>query len=78
MEHDDKCCKGVDINWWATLVIAVLALPALGIIVSLLSGAHGFFQVAIFIVTCWVGTYLGMLLMKNPKMSEKINLTRKP
>ncbi|MDE3015374.1 MAG: hypothetical protein KGI29_00415 [Pseudomonadota bacterium] len=62
---DDKTgcggCQGV--AWWAMLVVAVLAVPAVGVVVSLVSGTRGFFAVAIFIVTCWISTYLGMKLM---------------
>lgn len=53
------------IAWWAMLIVAVLAVPSVGAVVALMSGAKGFFAVAIFIVTCWISTYLGMKLMHN-------------
>lgn len=82
MEHNNdtlSCninCQGI--TWWATLVVAVLAIPSFGVIIAAMSGTSGFMSVAVFIVACWISTYLGMLLMKNPKMSEKIELTKKP
>ena len=43
-DQKPECCQGCqDLNWWAMLVVAVLAVPSLGIVVSLLSGARGFF-----------------------------------
>jgi hypothetical protein len=67
-DQKPECCQGCqDLNWWAMLVVAVLAVPSLGIVISLLSGARGFFQIAIFIATCWVCTYLGVKLMEKYK-----------
>ena len=80
--NDDSksCCHNIDIWWWAMLVVAVLAVPAIGAIVVLASGAgaKGLLGVAIFIVTCWVCTYLGMRLMHNPKIAEKLDINKKP
>jgi hypothetical protein len=63
MENKEEDCQGI--FWWAKLVVAVLAVPALGAVVALASGgAHkGFLGVVIFVVACWVCTYLGMKLM---------------
>lgn len=63
-----------NVMWWAMLVIAVLAVPSFGIVITMLTGAQGFFQVSIFIVTCWLCTYLGMRLMQNPKVRAKLEL----
>lgn len=64
-DNEKKCPVAcTDLNWWAMLVVAVLAVPSLGIIIAIMSGTKGFFSVAIFIVTCWISTYLGMRLMK--------------
>lgn len=62
-----------DITWWAKLVVAVLAVPAMGIIITSLFPATEFFQLAIFIVACWVCTYLGMRLMQHPKIAEMMD-----
>lgn len=62
-EEKKACC--MDINWWAMLIVAVLAVPCLGILIALALGAQGFFGVAVIIVTCWISTYLGMRLMHN-------------
>jgi hypothetical protein len=65
--NDSKPCSQ-DIWWWAMLVIAVLAVPAVGVLVAVVSGAKGFLGLSIFIVACWISTYLGMRLMHhNPK-----------
>ena len=73
MNNTNGSCSGcTGIWWWATLLMAVIAVPTLGVIVVSLSGAQGMMQIAVFMLTCWVSTYLGMRLMQNPKMSEKI------
>jgi hypothetical protein len=70
-----KCCpfNFTTVTWWATLVVAVLAIPALGVVVAVVSGTKGLFGVSIVIVACWACTYLGMRLMKNPKISDKFD-----
>jgi hypothetical protein len=68
-------CQGI--NWWATLVVAVLAVPSFGIIISSVVPIKGIGEIAIFILACWFCTYLGMRLMKNPKMAERIDLGKK-
>jgi hypothetical protein len=62
-----------NLNWWVTLVVAVLAVPSFGIIAALMWGSKGIGEVIVFIVACWLCTYLGMKLMHNPKMSEKVD-----
>jgi len=76
---NDKGCGdcGSSLNWWATLVVAVLAVPSFGIIVSSFVPIKGAGEIVVFILACWLCTYLGMHLMKNPKMSEKIDFTNK-
>jgi len=72
-QSEDKSCsaKCGDFSWWAILVVAVLAVPALGILIALVTGARGFFGVAVIMVTCWISTYLGMRLMKIYDMKKK-------
>jgi hypothetical protein len=73
MYNNNENCSGcTGIWWWATLVITVVAVPTLGLAVANFFHAQGMMQIAIFMLTCWVSTYLGMKLMQNPKMSEKI------
>lgn len=64
-------CQGI--MWWTTLLVAVLAIPSLGIIVASISHLQGFGGVLVFVLACWLCTYLGMRLMKNPKFAEKLN-----
>lgn len=75
-KSDEAGCQGT--YWWATLVVAVLAVPSFGVIVSLLSHTKGIFQVLIFMLACWFCTYLGMRLMHNPRMNEKIGHRKNP
>lgn len=74
MNNDKKCCSMScgDMAWWATLVIAVLAVPGFGLVVAKVVPVTGLAQVIVFVLACWLCTYLGMRLMSNPKMHEKI------
>jgi len=66
--------NATDLNiwWWAKLLVAVLAVPAIGFIVVSMFSVEGMMQIAIFMATCWVCVYLGMRLMQNPKIAEKL------
>jgi hypothetical protein len=77
MNDQNGSCSGcTGIWWWATLVVAVIAVPTLGLIVAALLHAEGMMQIAVFMITCWVSTYFGMKLMQHPKMSEKFTLKK--
>ena len=73
-DANGNCCTGI--WWWTTLIVAVVAVPTLGLIVASLFRVEGMMQVALFMVTCWVSTYLGMKLMQNPKMSGKFTFKK--
>jgi hypothetical protein len=65
--NESKCnvsCS--DLTWWATLVIAVLAVPSFGVVVAMLTPIRGLGQIIIFVLACWLCTYIGMILMKYP------------
>lgn len=64
--------------WWATLVVAVLAVPSFGIIVALMTGTTGLLQIWIFMLACWFCTYLGMRLMRQPRMTQPFDLHKNP
>lgn len=66
------------VMWWATLLVAVLAVPSFGIIASLMWGSRGVGELVVFVAACWVCTYLGMHLMKNPKMSKPFDHRNNP
>jgi hypothetical protein len=51
--------------WWARLVVAVLAIPSLGAIVAASMPVRGIGQIIIFVIACWICTYLGMKLMQS-------------
>ncbi len=55
--------------WWTYLVIAVLAIPSLGFIITNTMPVSGFLQLMVFIIACWFCTYMGMKLMSNPKFA---------
>lgn len=80
MDHNSgssKDCKVMGLMWWATLAIAVLAVPSFGFVVSYVMPFRGIGELGVFILACWLCTYLGMKLMSNPKMSEKIGSGKK-
>lgn len=73
MQHkheDGKSCCGAftwdNIVWWAKLVVAVIAIPLIGVIVGSLVPGGELGKTAAFILTCWVCVFLGMKLMANP------------
>jgi hypothetical protein len=77
MNNQNGNCSGcTGIWWWATLVVTVVAVPSLSFILIALLHAQGMMQIAIFMLTCWVCTYLGMRLMSNPKMSENFTFKK--
>lgn len=71
-ENSGNCCGMAGLAWWATLVIAVLAVPSFGAVIAFMTPLTGIAQLAAFVLACWLCTYLGMRLMSNPKMHEKI------
>ncbi|MCE2927237.1 MAG: hypothetical protein LW823_06320 [Rickettsiales bacterium] len=58
--------------WWITLIVAVMAVPGFGVVVAFMSPTSGFMQLVVFILACWLCTYLGMKLMSDPRMDKKI------
>lgn len=72
--EDNKSCSGCSsgIMWWAMLLVAVLAVPAIGAVVAFASHLQGIAALIVFVLACWVSTYLGMKLMANPKMAAKL------
>lgn len=72
-EETGKTCYTTGLMWWATLVVAVLAVPSFGFIVSSIIPVRGVGELVVFIGACWFCTYLGMRLMQNPKISQPVN-----
>ena len=58
--------------WWITLLVAVLAVPSFGVVIASMSPLRGMGEIAVFVLACWLCTYLGMVLMDHPKMRDKI------
>lgn len=71
----NSSCMGV--FWWTTLAVAVLAVPCFGIVVSYIFPFRGLGGLIVFILACWLCTFLGMRLMSNPKMADKISVQKK-
>ncbi len=72
--HDSKCGGGcAGLMWWTTLVVAVLAVPAFGIMAAVLIPYPGLVQTVVFILACWFCTYLGMRLMSGPNMGKMVD-----
>ena len=69
MQDKDSSVMGTLI-WWATLVVAVLAVPSIGFIVSRLIPIKGIGELLIFILSCWFCTYLGMKLMHRQQPNK--------
>ena len=70
MTNDKSCIKSScchDIYWWAMLTVAVLAIPALAIIITSALTLDGIGEIAIFVISCWACTYLGMHVMAKSK-----------
>ena len=75
-ESRSSGCQGL--MWWATLVVAVLAVPSFGFVISRLIPVKGIGEILVFIGACWFCTYLGIKLMHNPQMSKKIGGDKNP
>jgi hypothetical protein len=58
--------------WWATLIVAVLAVPSFGFIIATMIPIKGIGEIAVFMVACWFCTFLGMKLMHMPNMRQKV------
>jgi hypothetical protein len=76
--HPDSPSGRLTLYWWATLVVAVLAVPSFGIVVTLMTGTTGLLQIWIFMLACWFCTYLGMRLMRHPRMTRPFDLHNSP
>ena len=57
--------------WWAMLVIAVIAIPAGGIIIATIVPFGGFAQLVVFAIGCWICTWAGMWLMHHSKKFDQ-------
>lgn len=64
--------KSTKLMWWSTLLVAVLAVPPVGFIAAKSLPFQGLGEVVVFVITCWVCTWLGMMLMRHPSMQRKL------
>jgi amino acid transporter len=72
--NSGKCGTGCSgLMWWMTLVVAVLAVPSFGIMAASLMPGPELVQILVFILACWFSTFLGMRLMKDPKMHKMVD-----
>jgi hypothetical protein len=72
MNDNQKKCTSTKLMWWMTLIVAVMAVPGFGAVVAFMSPTSGFLKLVVFVLACWLCTYLGMKLMSDPRMNKKI------
>ncbi len=58
-----------NVTWWASMVTAVLAIPALASIVVVALQPSGVGALAVFVLSCWACVYAGIKLVKNPRIT---------
>jgi hypothetical protein len=72
-EHAACCSKKcTSLMWWATLLVAVIAVPAFGFIIASVIPTKGIGEIIVFMMACWFCTFLGMKLMQMPSMNQKL------
>lgn len=59
------CGNCAGLMWWATLTIAVLAVPTIGIYSALTLARTEVGQVMVFVLACWLSVWLGMWLVRK-------------
>ncbi len=65
------------IMWWTTLTVAVFAVGAVGFVISLIAPFGDSGKAIVFILACWLCTFMGMRMMDNPRMSETFGSAKK-
>jgi hypothetical protein len=68
-----KHCSMSGMIWWSYLVVAVLAVPSAGFLITHTLGVSGIGELFVFILACWFCTFMGMRLMANPKIMAQMN-----
>lgn len=53
--------------WWAMLTVAVLAIPSLAFVIVSAISLEGIGGLVVFVLSCWICTFIGMKLMHRPK-----------
>ena len=59
-----------NITWWVLLVTAVLVVPSIAFLFTTMVHVTGGSEVIIFIVSCWICVFLGLQLMKEPRINS--------
>lgn len=67
-EKKAACLNCSGLMWWTKLLVAVLAVPAVGILVGSMVPMGDLGKTIVFVITCWIATWLGMKLMKNSNL----------
>ncbi len=57
--------------WWSKLVVAVIAVPMVGILVGAMVPGGEFGKVIAFVATCWISVFFGMKLMDTAHKAKK-------
>jgi hypothetical protein len=59
-----------NITWWVLLATAVLVVPSLAYTFTTMVHISGGSEVLIFVVSCWICVYIGLQLMKTPRINS--------
>lgn len=75
MDKDGKSCSNAcmwtNLIWWSKLLVAVIAVPMVGIVVGSLVPGGDFGKTIAFVITCWICVFAGMKLMGNMGSAKK-------
>ena len=69
-DNNKKGCCSVWLTWdnavwWSKLVVAVIAVPMLGILAGSLVPGGDMGKTIAFVITCWVSVFIGMKIMQG-------------
>jgi len=59
-----------NLTWWVLLITAVLVVPSLSYTFTTVVHVSGGAEVLIFVVSCWICVYIGLQLMKSPRINS--------
>lgn len=59
-----------NVTWWVLLVTAVLVVPSIAFMFTTMVHVSGGSEVIVFIISCWVCVFIGLQLMKEPRINS--------
>lgn len=51
--------------WWVMLLVAIFAVPSIAFIITFATPLPDAMQIFVFMITCWLSTWIGMWLMRK-------------